>query len=110
MELPVLDRLQQEHRHTGLQVLAVSEDRSERETVERFVRLLRIKNLPIYRDPHGYVAYDDTDNRQKAPFALYGMPITYAIAASGAIVGYMPGAADWASAAAGNLIEYLRRS
>jgi thiol-disulfide isomerase/thioredoxin len=110
LELPILDRLRQEHRHTGLEVLAVSEDRSDREAVERFVRSLKIQNLPIYLDPHGYVAFDDTENSQKAPFGLYGMPITYAIAASGSIVGYMPGAADWASAAAGNLIEYLRRS
>jgi hypothetical protein len=38
------------------------------------------------------------------------MLITYAIAASGWIVGYMPGAADWTSTAAGSLIEFLRRS
>lgn len=38
------------------------------------------------------------------------MPITYAIAASGWIVGYIPGAADWSSTAAGSLIGFLRRS
>ena len=32
------------------------------------------------------------------------------IAASGRIVGYIPGAADWASVAASDLIEFLRRS
>jgi hypothetical protein len=36
------------------------------------------------------------------------MPITYLIASSGLIVGYMPGAADWSTAAAKDLIEHLR--
>jgi hypothetical protein len=36
------------------------------------------------------------------------MPITYLIASSGLIVGYMPGAADWTEPAAGALVEYLR--
>ncbi len=109
-ELPILDRLQEETRHTGLQVIAVSEDRADRAIVERFINKLKIRNLSIYRDPSGYVAFNDPANSRNAPFALYGMPITYAIAASGSIVGYMPGAADWTSTAATGLIEYLRRS
>ncbi len=109
-ELPILDRLSGENRRSGLQVIAVSEDRSDRETVARFVRTNKIESLPIYRDPNGYVAFSDRDNEKKAPFALYGMPITYLITASGRVVGYMPGAADWMSASAGELIEYLHRS
>ena len=110
MELPVLDRLQGEQRFSGLQVVTISEDRAERTVIERFIDKLKIRNLKIYLDPNGYVAFSDTDNKKKAPFALYGMPVTYAIAASGWIVGYMPGAADWTSAAAGRLIDYLKRS
>lgn len=109
-ELPILDRLQEQHRHTGLRLIAVSEDRGERATVERFVNSLSIRNLAIYLDPNGYVAFSDTDNIRNAPFALYGMPITYAIAASGWIVGYMSGAADWTSSVASDLIEFLHRS
>jgi hypothetical protein len=59
-------------------------------------------------DPNGNVAYSDGGNSRNAPFALYGMPITYLIASSGLIVGYMPGAADWSTAAAKDLIEHLR--
>lgn len=110
IELPILDRLFSDNRRSGLQVIAVSEDRSDRETVARFVRTNRIGNLPIYRDPNGYVALSDRDNERKAPFALYGMPITYVITASGRVVGYMPGAADWTSENAGKLIEYLHHS
>ena len=109
-ELPILDRLYEKNRRTGLEIVAISEDRSDRETVARFVRTARITSLPIYRDPNAYVAYSDRDNEKKAPFALYGMPITYLIAASGRGVGYMPGAADWMSGPANEVIEYLHRS
>jgi thiol-disulfide isomerase/thioredoxin len=109
-EMPVLDRLQQRHHSTELEIIAVSEDQSGRAAVERFVDRHKLRHLRIFLDPHGYVAFHDADNREHAPFGLYGMPITYAIAASGWIVGYMPGAADWASPAASDLIEFLRRS
>ena len=108
-ELPILDRLQEENRR-GLHVIAVSEDRGERATVSRFVQTLKIRSLSVYWDPNGYVAFSDRENRRHAPFALYGMPITYLIASSGWVVGYMPGAADWTSEAAYRLIDYLRRS
>ena len=109
-ELPILDRLLAENRRSGLQVIAISEDRNDRETVARFVRTNKIENLSIYRDPNGYVAFSDRDNERKAPFGLYGMPITYLITASGRVVGYMPGAADWTSHSTSELIEYLGRS
>lgn len=110
IELPILDRLLGENRYPDLQIIAVSEDRGDRETVAQFVRANRIGNLPIYRDPNGYVAFSDRDNQKKAPFGLYGMPITYLITASGRVVGYMPGAADWTSASASKLVEYLRHA
>jgi hypothetical protein len=105
--LPVLDRLSERARKMRLNVVAVSEDRGGRDQVSRFVQSLGIRNLPIYLDPHGHVGHTDPD-RTKAPFALYGMPITYLIARSGWIVGYMPGAADWTEPAAEVLVEYLR--
>lgn len=108
IELPILERLAEKHRRRGLEILAVSEDQGERATVERFIAALKLQRLTIYRDPNRYVA--GTDNDHKAPFGLYGMPITYAIAASGWIVGYVPGGADWMSAAATKLIEFLYRA
>jgi thiol-disulfide isomerase/thioredoxin len=109
-ELPILDRLFGQKRRSGLEIVAVSTDRGDRETVARFVRASRIASLPIYRDPNAYVAFSDRDNAKKAPFALFGMPITYLITASGRVVGYMPGAADWMSEEASEVIDYLRRS
>jgi thiol-disulfide isomerase/thioredoxin len=108
-ELPILDRLHAQNGLDGPHVLAVCEDRAERSAIVRFLENLGIRHLPIYRDPNGYVASSDRDNR-RAPFALYGMPITYLISASGKVAGYMSGAADWNNEAARSLIDYLRRS
>jgi len=110
IELPALDRLYRDAWRGRVHVVAVSEDRGPRETVARFVKSLDLKVLPIFLDPDGYVAHSDADNAKRAPFALYGMPITYVVSSSGAIVGYMPGDADWSSAAADHLIAYLSRT
>lgn len=110
MELSGLDRLYRGAWRGRVHVVAVSEDRGPREAVARFVESLDLKALPIFLDPNGYVAHSDAENAKKAPFALYGMPITYAISGSGAVVGYMPGDADWSSTAAGDLIAYLDRT
>jgi thiol-disulfide isomerase/thioredoxin len=110
LELPALDRLYRDAWRGRVHVIAISEDRGPREAVARFVKSLDLKALPIFIDPNGYVAHSDAENVRKAPFALYGMPITYAISTSGAVVGYMPGDADWASTAAADLIAYLDRN
>jgi thiol-disulfide isomerase/thioredoxin len=105
IELPALDRLSE--RRQGLNVIAVSEDRGARQLVGRFALSLGIRKLAIYLDPNGYVAHSDADNRTGAPFVLYGMPITYLVTSSGAVLGYMPGAADWTEPSADALIDYL---
>lgn len=107
-ELPILERQYENGWRNSVHVLAVSEDRDDRLEVQRFVRALRLRSLPIFLDPNGYVASSDGDNHRNAPFALYGMPITYLVSGSGLIIGYMPGAADWSSAPANDLIEYFR--
>jgi thiol-disulfide isomerase/thioredoxin len=109
-ELPILDRQYRSAWRGNLHVAAVSEDRGGRDTVERFIRTLELRTLPIYLDPNGYVAHSDSGNSRNAPFSLYGMPVTYLISSSGLIIGYMRGAADWSSEAANGLIEYLRNT
>lgn len=110
IELPVLDRLAQRYRGSELAIVAIAEDRAERGVVERFAQKQSIRKLNIYLDPSGYVAFSDAENKRRAPFALYGMPITYAVTASARIIGYMPGAADWESADAGRLLEFLHNA
>lgn len=104
-----LDTLSERPGHGGAEVIAVSVDRGSRDQVGRFIQSLAIRKLPIYLDPNGYVAHPDPE-RTGAPFALYGMPITYLIARSGRIIGYMPGAADWTSPEADALISFLHNT
>lgn len=110
IELPILERQYREVWRDSLHAIAVSEDRGSREAIERYLKALDIRTLPVFLDPHGFAAYSDSDNNRRAPFALYGMPITYLISSAGLVVGYMPGAADWSSAGANDLIEFLRRT
>jgi thiol-disulfide isomerase/thioredoxin len=109
-ELPMLDGLQATMAETGLQVVAVSVDRGGRKAVEPYVRRLNIRHVQICLDPDGLLGYSDKENRAQAPFALYGMPISYVIDSAGRIVGYMPGAADWTSKAGQDLLRYYLRS
>jgi thiol-disulfide isomerase/thioredoxin len=110
IELPALDTLYRGAWRDRVHVAAVSEDRGPRETIARFVKSLDLRALPIFFDPNGYLAHSDGDNVKNAPFALYAVPITYVVSSSGAVVGYMPGDADWSSSAADDLIEYLGRT
>jgi hypothetical protein len=54
--------------------------------------------------------YLDRDNERSAPFALYRMPINIPNLQLWGISGYVPGAADWTSEAARNLLDFLRRT
>jgi thiol-disulfide isomerase/thioredoxin len=105
-ELPILDNLQQSMGGTDLQVVAVSVDRGDRRGVERFVRDRRVRHLSIYLDPESHIAHSEGSADRKAPFALYGMPISYVINRSGGVEGYLIGEADWSSDAAKNLLAY----
>ena len=105
-ELPMLDRLQATMAETGLQVVAVSVDRGGRKLVEPYVRALNIRHVQICLDPDGLLVHSDRENRVQAPFALYGMPVSYVIDSAGRIVGYMPGAADWTAKAGQDLLRY----
>jgi thiol-disulfide isomerase/thioredoxin len=105
-ELPALDRLQQAMGREGLQVVAVSVDRGDRRSVERYVRDRRIRHLPVFVDPDARIAHSEGSADRRAPFALYGMPITYVIGRAGSIQGYVLGEADWSSEAAKNLLTY----
>jgi thiol-disulfide isomerase/thioredoxin len=106
VELPALDRLQQSMGRSGLQVIAVSVDRGDRRAVERYVRDRFIRNLAVFVDPDARIAHSEGSGDRKAPFALYGMPISYVISRSGDVQGYVLGEADWSSEAARNFLTY----
>jgi thiol-disulfide isomerase/thioredoxin len=106
-ELPILERLHLSG--DGVRVIAISVDREGGpQKVSRYLQKLNVRRLPVYLDPEGVIAYADQNNERKAPFALYGMPISYVIDRAGRIAGYFPGEADWMSPAALNLLGYYR--
>ncbi len=72
----------------------------------QYVRERGIRNLPIFVDPEARIAHSEGSADRNAPFALYGMPITYVISRSGTIQGYVLGEADWSSDAARTLLAY----
>lgn len=106
IELPLLERLHVAMADQGVRVVAISVDRESREAPAVFLRKLGIRRLPVFLDPDGLIAYTDRENRRSAPFALYGMPISYVIDRAHRIVGYLPGEADWATPAGRNLLAY----
>lgn len=108
-ELPNLDHLLRSRRLPDLRILAVSHDKGGRSVVERYKATSNIQRLPIFLDPNEFVAYSKGDNPNNAPFALYGMPITYLISRSGLVVGYGSGSIDWSSAPALRILACLDR-
>lgn len=110
VELPILDRLQRTMGGAGLQVIAVSTDRGDRRIVERFARELSIRHLMVCHDPDNRIAHTRGSADTGAPFALYGMPISYVLNRSGGVEGYMTGEADWLSEPGVKLLEYYLRA
>lgn len=110
IELPILDRLQRTMGGADLQVIAVSVDRGDRKVVERFTREQQIRHLTVGLDPDGRIAHSPNSADKNAPFALYGMPISYVINRSGNVEGYMVGEADWLSDPAVKLLNYYMRA
>jgi thiol-disulfide isomerase/thioredoxin len=110
VELPILDRLQRTMGGAGLQVIAVSTDRGDRRIVERFAREMQIRHLTVCHDPENRIAHTRGSQDREAPFALYGMPISYVINRSGGVEGYMTGEADWLSEPGVKLLEYYLRA
>jgi thiol-disulfide isomerase/thioredoxin len=108
-ELPILERLH--FGNHGVRVVAISVDREGgRDRVARYLKKLNVRKLPVYLDPGGAVAYADRDNARGAPFALYGMPISYVLDRAGRVSGYLAGEADWTSPEALNLLRYYAAS
>jgi thiol-disulfide isomerase/thioredoxin len=109
-ELPILERLSVTMAGRGVRVAAIAVDQEGRNKVAPFLKSLNIRRLPVYLDPHGLVAYSDRENRRNAPFALYGMPISYIIDRAKRVVGYLPGEADWTSSEGRNLLAHYAGS
>jgi thiol-disulfide isomerase/thioredoxin len=105
-EMPWLDEIASDRAEQLFEVVAISLDKAGRAKVIPFFQRLDLEHLEIYTDPEQRVGAINPPDGSEAPFALYGMPTTYVIGKSGAVMGYMHGAVDWRSDDARTLIDY----
>ena len=105
-EMPWLDEVARDRADQPFEVVAVSLDKAGRDKVIPFFERLGLETLGVYTDPDQRVGAINPPDGSDAPFALYGMPTTYIIGKSGAVMGYIKGAVDWRSDDARALINY----
>jgi len=100
LEMPALDKLQQEHGGDNFQVIAINVDTSGPERPRKWLADNAINNLGFYTDDSGTVL----KTLQKSGHAV-GLPTTVLVNASGCEVGTLRGGAEWASDDAVKLIR-----
>lgn len=105
-EMPWLDEIARDRADQPFEVVAISLDKAGRDKVIPFFERLGLETLGVYTDPDQRVGAINPPDGSDAPFALYGMPTTYIIGKSGAVMGYIKGAVDWRSDDARALINY----
>jgi len=106
VEMPWLDQLAREMSDQPFEVVAISLDQAGRKKVIPFFQRHGLETLEIYTDPGQRVGAINPPENSGAPFALFGMPTTYVIGKSGAVMGYIQGAVDWRSEEARALLDY----
>ncbi|MET4731960.1 thiol-disulfide isomerase/thioredoxin [Thalassospira sp. MBR-102] len=106
-EMPSLDQLAYDHSNDDLVIIPVSIDEDGLLAAIPFYRRLGLENIDLFVDPNGETAYSNHDNPKNAEFALYGLPITYALDRDGHILGYVTGLVDWQSDNAADFIDRL---
>jgi DsbE subfamily thiol:disulfide oxidoreductase len=95
-EMPSMERLYQEYKGKGLEIVAVNV-KDKRPDALAFVKELKL-NYPVLMDPEGEVGL---------LYGAFGLPVTYLIDRKGVVLARLWGPADWYSPAARNLIKAL---
>ena len=95
-EMPSMEKLYQELKEEGLEILAVSIDESGAEAVGPFVAKHKL-SFPVLLDPRGEI---------KALYQVTGIPESYIIDKNGIVVEKIVGPRNWAASGA---IRYFRK-
>lgn len=95
-EMPAMERLYQEFKGKGFEILAVNV-KDKRSDALAFVKKLKL-TYPIMMDPEGEIGL---------LYGAFGMPTTYLIDEKGMVLARLWGPADWYSPGARNLIKSL---
>jgi thiol-disulfide isomerase/thioredoxin len=104
-EMPSLDYLERRLGGAEFKTVAISMDVNGA-AIEPFFRQHGIDRLSPYIDSDNRIAHFDVRNANDAPFALYGLPITYVVDRRGQAQGYITGAVDWQSPSARRLVQH----
>lgn len=97
-EMPSLDRLAKALEGSGIEVIAISEDRKALEKVPPFLAELGLKNLDLYFDVRGALS---------RKLGAEGLPTTILITSEGVNLGRIMGALEWDSP---EVEAYLRKA
>jgi len=97
-EMPSLDRLAKALKGSGIEVVAISEDRKALEKVPPFYTDMGIKNLDLYYDIKGALS---------RKLGADGLPTTVLITPDGVVLGRVMGALEWDSQ---EVESYLRNA
>ncbi len=84
-EFPAMQRLYSQLRSDGLEIIAVSVDRRNRDRIEEFVKTYGI-DFPILLDPQ---------QKARRDYFIRGLPTSYLIDSAGDLRGFISGARAW---------------
>lgn len=106
-ELPSLDRLAARlHDQSGV-VLPIALDARAPAEVAAFYAAHGVTHLPLLTDPDRRLGHLGQAGDWHDLFPLTALPTTYLIDRRGDVLGYVPGAAEWDSVPAQDLIAWL---
>lgn len=97
-EMPALDRLSTQLANSGVEVIAVSEDRKALKKVQPFFDANGIKNMGVFYDVKG---------RLSRKLGVEGLPTTILLGADGQIKGRVLGVLEWDSP---EMVNYFRQA
>lgn len=97
-EMPHLSALQADLGGDAFEVVTIAVGQNHPEAIARFMDSIGADNLPLHSDPQSRVSGD---------MAILSLPGTLVIGPDGRVIARLQGAADWTSAEAYALLEYL---
>ena len=86
-ELPAMQRLYEAQRKDGVEIVAVSIDRDNKERVKEYIRKYNL-TFPVLLDP---------DQKVRKNYFIMGLPTSYLIGVDGKLKGFVSGAREWDS-------------
>jgi len=97
-ELPSMQKLYESLNKKGIEVVAISIDRTDQGKVQEYAKQYHL-TFPVLLDP---------DQKIRKNYYIMGLPTSYLIDASGKLRGFVSGAREWDSAASEEVMLSLK--